>query len=138
MTQIKHITVRRETSASGFRRPSKAGGRILQRTFSLGEQQTKRQRRLRVRSQAELARLVDKLVATRIRTFRIDRGLTQQLLGEKVGVASQQIHKYESGISRVTAGRLLQIAEALEYSLEEFFDFRGELPREVVGKKAAV
>ena len=86
---------------------------------------TEKQRRLRVRDKADLAHLIDKLVAKRIRTYRLDRGLTQQTLAEEVGVASQQIHKYESGISRISAGRLLQIAEALDLSVDEFFDFQG-------------
>lgn len=85
---------------------------------------TEKQRRLRVRDKADLAHLIDKLVAKRIRTRRIDKGLTQQVLAERVGVASQQIHKYESGISRITAGRLLQVAEALDLSVHSFFDFQ--------------
>jgi DNA-binding XRE family transcriptional regulator len=85
---------------------------------------TEKQRRLRVRDKADLAHLIDKLVAKRIRTYRLDRGLTQQTLAEEVGVASQQIHKYESGISRISAGRLLQVAEALDLSVDEFFDFQ--------------
>src|SRR6185437_5112254 len=85
---------------------------------------TEKQRRVRVRDKADLAHLIDKLVAKRIRTYRLDRGLTQQTLAEEVGVASQQIHKYESGISRISAGRLLQIAEALDLSVHVFFDFQ--------------
>jgi ribosome-binding protein aMBF1 (putative translation factor) len=90
---------------------------------------TQKQRRLRVRDKADLAQLIDKLVAKRIRTRRIDKGLTQQVLAQRVGVASQQIHKYESGISRITAGRLLQIAEALDFSVVDFFDFNGTIGR---------
>ena len=85
---------------------------------------TEKQRRLRVRDKADLAQLIDKLVAKRIRTYRLDKGLTQQTLADEVGVASQQIHKYESGISRISAGRLLQIADALDLSVHEFFDFQ--------------
>jgi DNA-binding XRE family transcriptional regulator len=97
---------------------------------------TAKQRRLRVRDKADLARLIDKLVAKRIRARRLDRGLTQQTLAEHVGVASQQIHKYESGISRISAGRLLQIAEALELSVDDFFEFHGATGRHKSGMVA--
>ena len=108
-------SVPRSTKAQrGFSRPSL---RIVH------DELTEKQRRLRVRDKADLAHLIDKLVAKRIRTYRLDRGLTQQTLAEEVGVASQQIHKYESGISRISAGRLLQIAEALDLPVHEFFDF---------------
>lgn len=94
---------------------------------------SEKQRRLRVRDKADLAQLIDKLVAKRIRTRRMDKGLTQQVLAERVGVASQQIHKYESGISRITAGRLLQLAEALGFSVLDFFDFNGNNGRQSTG-----
>jgi DNA-binding XRE family transcriptional regulator len=97
---------------------------------------TAKQRRLRVRDKADLARLIDKLVAKRIRARRLDQGLTQQTLAEHVGVASQQIHKYESGISRISAGRLLQIAEALELSVDDFFEFQGAAGRHKPGMAA--
>jgi ribosome-binding protein aMBF1 (putative translation factor) len=105
-------------SAKGARKASRPSLRIVPNEV------TQKQRRLRVRDKADLAHLIDKLVAKRIRTYRLDRGLTQQSLAEEVGVASQQIHKYESGISRISAGRLLQIAEALDLSVHEFFDFQ--------------
>jgi transcriptional regulator with XRE-family HTH domain len=57
-------------------------------------------------------------------------------LAEHVGVASQQIHKYESGISRISAGRLLQIAEALELSVDDFFEFHGATGRHKSGMVA--
>lgn len=111
-------------------RPTKAARKLSQPSLSVVHAGlTEKQRRLRVRDKADLAHLIDKLVAKRIRTYRLDRGLTQQTLAEEVGVASQQIHKYESGISRISAGRLLQIAEALELSVHAFFDFQGATGR---------
>ena len=112
-------------SGSVVHRPTKASHRFSRPSLRVVHNElTDKQRRLRVRDKADLAHLIDKLVAKRIRTYRLDRRLTQQTLAEEVGVASQQIHKYESGISRISAGRLLQIAEALEVSVGEFFDFR--------------
>ena len=52
----------------------------------------------------------DKLVGRNIRVHRLVRGLTQEGLGEKLGVTFQQIQKYEKGTNRVGSGRLYQIA----------------------------
>ena|SRR5215469_5446541 len=112
-------------STSSVPRATKAPRKLLRPSLSIVHNElSEKQRRLRVRDKADLAHLIDKLVAKRIRTYRLDRGLTQHALADQVGVASQQIHKYESGISRISAGRLLQIAEALELSVDEFFDFQ--------------
>jgi transcriptional regulator with XRE-family HTH domain len=56
---------------------------------------------------------VDLEVARRIRRRRLELGLTQQEVAELLGVIYQQLHKYELGISRVSAGRLHRIAQAL-------------------------
>ena len=111
-------------TGSAVPRPTKASHKFSRPSLRVVHNEiSEKQRRLRVRDKADLAHLIDKLVAKRIRTYRLDRGLTQQTLAEEVGVASQQIHKYESGISRISAGRLLQIAEALDLPVHEFFDF---------------
>jgi len=49
-------------------------------------------------------------------------GMTQQQLAEKVGIKFQQIQKYETGMNRVSASRLWDIAEALEVPVSFFFD----------------
>ena len=61
----------------------------------------------------ELARIIDRRVARRIRERRLGIGMTQHQLARIIGVAFQQAHKYERGISRVSAGRLYHIATAL-------------------------
>jgi transcriptional regulator with XRE-family HTH domain len=55
---------------------------------------------------------LDVMVGARIRIFRTDRGLSQSDLAEKIGVAFQQVQKYESGANRVGASRLSRIAAA--------------------------
>ena len=55
----------------------------------------------------EFARMIDRRVARRIRERRLYVGMTQYQLARILGVAFQQAHKYERGISRVSAGRLL-------------------------------
>lgn len=65
---------------------------------------------------------VDKLVGRNIRVHRLTRGLTQEGLGEKLGVTFQQIQKYEKGTNRVGSGRLYQIASILEVPVTAFFE----------------
>ena len=70
---------------------------------------------------SELARTIDLRVAQRIRERRLRIGMTQQRLARMIGVAFQQAHKYEHGLSRVSAGRLYHIATALETPITYFF-----------------
>jgi transcriptional regulator with XRE-family HTH domain len=49
-------------------------------------------------------------------------GLTQQQMAELIGVTYQQAHKYETGINRISAGRLYQIARALGVEISYFFE----------------
>lgn len=65
---------------------------------------------------------VDRLVGDRIRRRRILMGLTQDQLGESLGISYQQIQKYETGANRVSAGRLYLIANRLEVAPGWFFD----------------
>ena len=65
---------------------------------------------------------VDVHVGKRIRHRRWMVGMTQQQLGEEVGIKFQQIQKYETGMNRVSASRLWDIAAALDVSVNFFFD----------------
>jgi transcriptional regulator with XRE-family HTH domain len=59
----------------------------------------------------------DVRVGQRIRTYRLNRGLSQSALGEKIGVSFQQIQKYERGINRIGVSRLKRIAAVFDTSL---------------------
>lgn len=65
--------------------------------------------------------LVDVFVGDRIKHFRGLRGITQKQLGEKVGVRFQQVQKYETGMSRISASRLYLVCEAFGITIPEFF-----------------
>ncbi len=65
---------------------------------------------------------VDVHVGKRIRHRRWMVGMTQQQLGEVVGIKFQQIQKYETGMNRVSASRLWDIAAALDVSISFFFE----------------
>jgi transcriptional regulator with XRE-family HTH domain len=69
---------------------------------------------------------IDDHVGARIHERRIMLGLTQQQLAELVGVTYQQMHKYERGINRVSAGRLFEIARMLAVPVGDFYEGFGE------------
>ncbi|WP_433996829.1 helix-turn-helix domain-containing protein [Bradyrhizobium liaoningense] len=56
---------------------------------------------------------IDAEIGQRIRLIRIERNLSQQGLGEVLGVSFQQVQKYEKGKNRVSAARLSEIASKL-------------------------
>lgn len=66
--------------------------------------------------------VVDIHVGKKIRQRRWLIGMTQQQLGEAVGIKFQQIQKYETGANRVSASRLWDIAKALELPVSFFFE----------------
>lgn len=65
---------------------------------------------------------VDAHVGKRVRHRRWMMGMTQQQLGEKVGIKFQQIQKYETGMNRISASRLWDIAQALDVQISYFFE----------------
>ena len=62
-------------------------------------------------------------------------GMTQQQLADKVGIKFQQIQKYETGMNRVSASRLWDIARAVDVPVSFFFKglSEGEVPGVVEG-----
>ncbi len=65
---------------------------------------------------------VDVHVGKRIRQRRWMAPMTQQQLADKVGIKFQQIQKYETGMNRVSASRLYDIAGALGVPVAFFFE----------------
>lgn len=66
--------------------------------------------------------LVDIHVGTRLRARRTLLGMTQENLGEAVGLTFQQIQKYERGTNRIVASRLFEFAKVLNVSVSYFFE----------------
>lgn len=64
----------------------------------------------------------DKEVGKRIRLHRRDKKFTQPQLAHHVGITSQQLQKYESGVNRIAVGKLVEIAVALKVEMVAFFD----------------
>ena len=65
---------------------------------------------------------VDVHVGQRIRQQRWTLGITQSQLADAVGIKFQQIQKYETGMNRVSASRLWEIARALGVEIGFFFE----------------
>jgi transcriptional regulator with XRE-family HTH domain len=68
-----------------------------------------------------MANPVDVHVGAKLRLIRNARGMSQAELGKQVGVAFQQIQKYERGDNRVSASMLFMMANALKISIADFF-----------------
>lgn len=66
--------------------------------------------------------LVDQHVSSRLRWRREELKLSQQDLADQLGVTFQQIQKYERGANRISAGRLFDLAKALETRIAYFFE----------------
>ena len=55
---------------------------------------------------------VDKYVGSRVRMRRIMLGMSQEKLGEALGLTFQQVQKYERGVNRIGASRLFPVSES--------------------------
>lgn len=64
---------------------------------------------------------IDEYVGRRIRDERLRAGMSQGELAERIGVAFQQLQKYERAANRVSASRLWLLAEALGQPIASFF-----------------
>ena len=65
---------------------------------------------------------VDKHVGSRVRMRRVLIGMSQEKLGEALGITFQQIQKYEKGTNRIGASRMQQIATVMSVPVSYFFD----------------
>jgi transcriptional regulator with XRE-family HTH domain len=66
--------------------------------------------------------MLDAEVGQSIRVHRKNAKMTLQGLADRLGIAYQQVQKYETGVNRVGAGRLMEIAEILNVPVASFFD----------------
>lgn len=65
---------------------------------------------------------VDRYVGSRVRMRRITIGLSQEKLGEALGVTFQQVQKYEKGANRISASRMQNISQVLGVPVAYFFE----------------
>jgi transcriptional regulator with XRE-family HTH domain len=65
---------------------------------------------------------IDVYVGTRVRLRRMLLGMSQEKLGEKLGLTFQQVQKYEKGVNRVGASRLFELSKVLGVRVGYFFE----------------
>lgn len=68
------------------------------------------------------ANAIDRKLGQRVRTRRLEIGMSQERLAELLGVTFQQVQKYEKGVNRIAASRLHDISSALEMPVARFFE----------------
>jgi transcriptional regulator with XRE-family HTH domain len=76
---------------------------------------------------------IDVHVGSRIRLRRTLLGMSQERLGDNLGLTFQQVQKYERGVNRVGASRLFDLARVLDVPISFFFD---DMPDGLVGNAA--
>ena len=65
---------------------------------------------------------MDVHVGARIRLRRTLMGMSQERLGDALGLTFQQVQKYERGVNRVGASRLFDVSKALDVPISFFYD----------------
>jgi transcriptional regulator with XRE-family HTH domain len=65
---------------------------------------------------------IDIHVGSRVRFRRMLLGMSQEKLGEKLGLTFQQVQKYEKGINRIGASRLFDLAQVLGVPVQFFYE----------------
>lgn len=65
---------------------------------------------------------IDKIVGENVRSIRVQSGMTQKALADRLGIAFQQLQKYEKAINRISASKLVEIARALRVPVSDLFE----------------
>jgi len=71
---------------------------------------------------------IDKHVGSRVRMRRMMLNMSQEKLGDALGLTFQQVQKYEKGTNRIGASRLQQISHILQVPVSFFFDGAPTVP----------
>src|SRR5918911_3890216 len=65
---------------------------------------------------------IDRHVGSRVRMRRMLIGMSQEKLGEALGLTFQQVQKYEKGTNRIGASRLHRITNVLDVPIDFFYE----------------
>jgi transcriptional regulator with XRE-family HTH domain len=71
---------------------------------------------------------IDVHVGSRVRLRRTLKGMSQEKLGDAIGLTFQQVQKYERGANRISASRLYELSKVLDVPVSFFFDDLPHLP----------
>jgi transcriptional regulator with XRE-family HTH domain len=89
----------------------------------------------KIKTRGRRASPKDIAVAKNVKTLRLMKGKTQEGVAKAVGITFQQLQKYENSSNRISAGRLVQLADAIGCHPIDFFkDMSDAEPGEVWGK----
>jgi transcriptional regulator with XRE-family HTH domain len=80
---------------------------------------------------------IDKHVGSRVRMRRMMLSMSQEKLGDALGLTFQQVQKYEKGTNRIGASRLQQIAHILQVPVSFFFEGAPHSPGHTTGMSEA-
>jgi transcriptional regulator with XRE-family HTH domain len=80
---------------------------------------------------------IDKHVGSRVRMRRMMLNMSQEKLGDALGLTFQQVQKYEKGTNRIGASRLQQIAHILQVPVSFFFEGAPHMPGQASGMNEA-
>lgn len=70
----------------------------------------------------EYIKRIDRFIGQRVYSLRLAIGLTRQQLAGPIEVSHQQLRKYEKGINRISAGRLVMLAKVLGKNVDYFYE----------------
>ena len=87
---------------------------------------------------SELTTQVDIFIGNKIRELRLALGLSREQLSQNIGVTHQQLEKYETAKNRISAGRLLVIANALGESVADLYDGAETEPKAIPVKSQRI
>ena len=72
---------------------------------------------------------IDVQVGGRVRIRRMLIGMSQERLGDLLGLTFQQVQKYEKGVNRIGAGRLFEVSRILGVPIDFFYEGIGDAPQ---------
>jgi transcriptional regulator with XRE-family HTH domain len=81
---------------------------------------------------------IDKYVGSRVRMRRMMLGMSQEKLGNALGLTFQQVQKYEKGTNRIGASRVQHISQILQVPVAFFFEGAPDLQPQLNGANGAL
>lgn len=81
---------------------------------------------------------IDKHVGSRVRMRRMMLSMSQEKLGDALGLTFQQVQKYEKGTNRIGASRLQQISNILQVPVSFFFEGAPNMPGHSAGSSGGM
>jgi transcriptional regulator with XRE-family HTH domain len=101
----------------------------------IDEPRAPRKRPVRRRPKLDHPSPIDVHVGSRVRLRRTLLGLSQEKLGEQIGLTFQQVQKYERGANRIGASRLWELSNILDVPVQFFFS---EIPPDTISAMAHI